>query len=49
MRHSGFNVFAGPRIHSREKKALERLAANLIRSCFSQQRMESLPQEVTVL
>ena len=31
-RHSGFNVFAGGRIQPREKKSLENLAADLIRS-----------------
>jgi hypothetical protein len=38
-RHSGFNVYAGPRIHPRQKRSLENLAAYLIRSSFSQQRM----------
>ena len=48
-RHSGFNVFAGERIQPREKKSLENLAAYLIRSSFSQRRMEDLPQEAKVL
>jgi len=39
-RHSGFNVYAGPRIHPRQKRSLENLAAGLIRSSFSQQRIE---------
>jgi len=39
-RHSGFNVYAEPRIHPWEKRSLENLAAYLIRSSFSQQRME---------
>jgi hypothetical protein len=30
-RHSGFNVYAGPRIHPRQKRSLERLAAYLTR------------------
>jgi len=47
-RHSGFNVYCGPRIHPREKKAMENLAAYLIRSSFSQQRMEYLPEEAKV-
>jgi hypothetical protein len=47
-RHSGFNVFAGGRIQPREKKSLERLAAYLIRSSFSQRRMEYLPHEAKV-
>ena len=39
-RHSGFNVYAGTRIHPREKRSLENLAAYRIRSSFSQQRIE---------
>jgi len=42
-RLSGFNVFASERIQPREKKSLENLAAYLIRSSFSQRRMEYLP------
>ncbi len=33
-RHSGFNVYTGPRIFPREKKALENLAAYLIRKVY---------------
>jgi hypothetical protein len=44
-RHSGFNVYCGPRILPREKKSLERPAAYLIRSSFSQERMEYLPDD----
>jgi hypothetical protein len=47
-RHSGFNVYAGPRIHPRQKRSLENLAAYLIRSSFSQQRMEYLPDQAKV-
>jgi hypothetical protein len=47
-RHSGFNVYCGPRIPPREKKSLERLAAYLIRSSFSQERMEYLPEDAKV-
>ena len=47
-RHSGFNVYCGPRILPREKKALENLAAYLIRSSFSQQRMEYLADQAQV-
>jgi hypothetical protein len=47
-RHSGFNVYAGPRIHPRQKRSLENLAAYLIRSSFSQQRMEYRPEEAKV-
>ena len=31
-RHSGFNVYAGPRIHPRQKRSLENLAAYLTRA-----------------
>jgi len=47
-RHSGFNVYAGPRIHPRQKRSVENLAAYLIRSSFSQQRMEYLPDQAKV-
>jgi len=47
-RHSGFNVFCGPRILPREKKSLERLAAYLIRSSFCQERMKYLPDRARV-
>jgi len=47
-RHSGFNVYRGPRILPREKKSLERLSAYLIRSSFSQERMEYLPDKAQV-
>jgi hypothetical protein len=38
---SAINAYAGPGIHPREKRFLENLAAYLIGSSFSQQRMES--------
>ena len=47
-RHSGLNVYAGPRIHPRQKRSLENLAAYLICSSFSQQRMEYRPEETKV-
>ena len=47
-KHSGFNVYAGPRIRPCEKRSLENLAAYLIRSSFSQQRMEYLPDQAKV-
>jgi len=47
-RHSGFNVYCGPRILPTEKKSLERLAAYLIRSSFSQERMKYLPDQAQV-
>jgi len=38
-RHTGFNVFAGPRILPRQEKAMENLARYIIRASFSQERM----------
>ena len=57
-RHSGFNVFAGERTclcvarrqaQPREKRSLENLAAYLIWATFSQERMEYLPEQATVV
>jgi len=42
-RHSGFQVFCGPRIHPRKEESLENLARYIIRASFSQQRMTYLP------
>jgi len=38
-RHTGFNVFAGPRILPRYEKSIENLARYIIRASFSQERM----------
>ena len=38
-RHSGFNVFFGPRILPRQEKSMENLARYIIRASFSQERM----------
>ena len=38
-RHSGFNVFCGPRIQPGEEDAMENLARYIIRASFSQERM----------
>jgi hypothetical protein len=38
-RHTGFNVFFGPRILPRQEKSMETLARYIIRASFSQQRM----------
>ena len=48
-RHSGFNVFSGPRIHSREEEAMENLARYIIRASFSQERMTYIPGESKVI
>jgi hypothetical protein len=38
-RHSGFNVYCGPRIWPRDRRAMENLAGYIIRASFSQERM----------
>jgi ketol-acid reductoisomerase len=48
-RHSGFQVFCGPRIYPRKKEAMENLARYIIRASFSQERMTDLPDETRVL
>ena len=47
-RHSGFNVFCGPRIQPSEEKAMENLARYIIRASFSQERMSYIPEESKV-
>jgi len=37
--HTGFNVFAGPRILPRQTRLMENLARYIIRTSFSQERM----------
>jgi hypothetical protein len=41
-RHSGFQVFVGPRTPPREEEAMEKLARCIIRASFSQERMKKL-------
>ena len=48
-RHSGFNVFCGPRIQPGEEEAMENLARYIIRASFSQERMIYIPQESKVI
>ena len=38
-RHTGFNVFAGPRILPLQEESMENLARYIIRASFSQERM----------
>jgi hypothetical protein len=38
-RHSGFNVFCGPRIQPGDEQAMENLARYIVRASFSQERM----------
>jgi hypothetical protein len=44
-RHSGFNVFCGPRIQPGEEEAMENLARYIIRASFSQERMTYFPED----
>jgi len=48
-RHSGFNVFCGNRISPDDDTAMENLAHYIIRALFSQERMQYLDQEGTVV
>jgi len=48
-RHSGFHVFCSNRIPPREGTALEHLARYIIRASFSQERMQYLADEGTVI
>ena len=48
-RHSGFNVFSGPRIYPREETAMENLARYVIRASFSQERMSYVEEDAIVV
>ena len=48
-RHSGFNVFCGPRIQPGEEEAMENLARYIIRASFSQERMTYFPEDSKVV
>jgi len=48
-RHSGFNVFCGPRIQPGEQQSMENLARYIIRASFSQERMTYIPEEPKVI
>jgi len=48
-RHSGFNVFCGPRIKPSDEKAMENLARYIIRASFSQERMTYIPDQSMVV
>ena len=48
-RHSGFNVFCGPRIQPGAEEAMKNLARYIIRASFSQERMTYIPEEAKVL
>ena len=48
-RHSGFNVFCGPRLHPAEEDAIENLARYILRASFSQERMTYLAEKSMVI
>jgi len=48
-RHSGFNVFCGPRIQPNDEEAMENLARYIVRASFSQERMSYIPEESKVV
>ena len=48
-RHSGFNVYCGPRIQPGEEEAIENLARYIIRASFSQERITYIPEKSKVL
>ncbi len=48
-RHSGFNVFCGPRIQPGDDQAMENLARYIIRASFSQERMTYIAEESKVI
>jgi len=48
-RHSGFNVFCGPRIQPGDEQAMENLARYIIRASFSQERMTYIAEESRVI
>ena len=47
-RHSGFNVYSGPRIQHGDKRVMGNLARYIIRASFSQERMTCIPEESKV-
>ncbi len=49
MRHSGFNVFCGPRIQPGDEEAMENLARYIVRASFSQERMSYISEESKVV
>ena len=48
-RHSGFNVYCGPRIQPGDDQAMENLARYIIRASFSQDRMTYIPEDSKVV
>jgi len=48
-RHSGFNIFCGPRIQPGDGQAMENLAHYIMRVSFSQERMTYIQKESKVI
>jgi hypothetical protein len=48
-RHSGFQVYAGPRVQPGEEEGMKHLARYILRASFSQARMTYLPEESKVI
>ncbi len=48
-RHTGFNVYGGPKILPWQKVSMENLARYIIRASFSQKRMTYVPEAGTVI
>ncbi len=48
-RHSGFDVFGGPRIQPDGEEAMENLARYIVRASLSQERMTYLPGKAKVV
>jgi len=48
-RHSGFNVFSGPKIQPGHQNATENLARYIIRASFSQERLTYIPDASKVV
>jgi hypothetical protein len=48
-KHSGFQVFCGPRIHPREKEAMETLGFYIILASSPQEGITFLPEESRII
>lgn len=48
-RHTGFNIYCGPRILPWQKVSMENLARYIIRASFSQERMTYVPEAGSVV
>ena len=48
-RHSGFNVYCGPRIQPGDEEAMENIARHIIRASFSQETMTCISEKAKVI